>query len=69
MAQKFFVRLSILAAGLLFAGISAASEFDGTPSMAQATGSWPWIAVLTVLGLLGVVSFVSRRRIHSVVGS
>jgi hypothetical protein len=47
-------------------GIARAGELAEAVSPAN---DWPWIAIIIVVGLLGVVAYVSRRRIHSVVGS
>lgn len=47
-------------------GIARAGEL---PEAVSPVNDWPWIAVVIVVGLLGVVAYVSRRRIHSVVGS
>lgn len=62
------VRVRWLAAGLMFAGTASAGEAAAVSS-GSATGHWPWIALAAIVGLLGVVSFVSRRRMHTVVGS
>jgi hypothetical protein len=54
------------------AGVGAtrlATAGDLDEPTALITGHWPWIAVAMIFGLLGVVAYLSRRRIHSVVGS
>jgi hypothetical protein len=67
MAGKLHSRVIFLVSGLSFAGISAASESDSV--LVHGASHWPWIAIAVVVGLLGVVSFGSRRRIYAAVGS
>jgi hypothetical protein len=57
---------SLLAAALAFGGVASAGQYDR--GAGGGSSYWPWIAAAVVLGLLGVVAFVSRRRIHAVVG-
>ncbi|MEJ0087496.1 MAG: hypothetical protein WDO72_17615 [Pseudomonadota bacterium] len=59
--------MALLAAGLSFAGVSNAGEPGG--GFVAGVAHWPWIAVAVIVGLLGVISFASRRRIHAVCGS
>jgi hypothetical protein len=63
------VRLPSLAASLAWASLANAGELVRVPPLESSTGHWPWIAGAAILGLLGVVSFASRRRIHSILGS
>ena len=67
MTDRFVTRIVFLASGLCFAGISAAADFEA--GAVDGASHWPWIAAAAIFGLLGVVSFASRRRIHAVVGS
>jgi len=53
--------------GLALTSIAGAQEVAALRAVETAS-HWPWIAVAAVLTLLFVVSFVSRRRIHAVVG-
>lgn len=66
-AGRLCGRVVLLGSGLSFAGIASANEFDTV--LVPGTSHWPWIAIAVVLGLLGVVSYGSRRRIYAVVGS
>ena len=63
------LRALCLPAGLTIAGLVHGGELAPLSSIHSAAPLWPWIAAATIVGLLGVVSFISRRRIHSVVGS
>ena len=65
---RFAVRVVWSAVGLMVAGTASAGEL-ATISAGPATGHWPWIALSAIAGLLVVVSFISRRRMHAVVGS
>jgi hypothetical protein len=63
------LRTLCLPASLAVTGLAHGVELDHLSSIVPATPLWPWIAGAAIVGLLGVVSFLSRRRIHSVVGS
>ena len=56
-----------MAAGLAFAGIAGAQGVTQLPAI-ETDSNWPWIAARCNPELLIAVSFVSRRRIHAVVG-
>jgi hypothetical protein len=56
-----------MTAGLAWASFANAQEVTGLRALETAS-NWPWIAAAAILTLLITVSFVSRRRIHAVVG-
>jgi hypothetical protein len=62
------VGLTLALAGGALTGVADAQEAVGL-RVAETANNWPWIASAAIVILLVAVSFVSRRRIHSVVGS
>ena len=67
MTARAAVLLVVTAAGLALAGIAGAQDVAGLRSV-EAASNWRWIAGAAVVTVLFAVSFVSRRRIHAVVG-
>jgi hypothetical protein len=67
MTARSVASLAAAIAGLAWAGIAGAQEVTGLRAV-ETAGNWPWIAAAAILTLLIAVSFVSRRRIHAVVG-
>jgi len=67
MTDRIAVSTVRLVFGLVFAGVAAAGDLGA--GVVNDTSRLPWIAIAVVFGLLGVISFASRRRMYSVVGS
>lgn len=60
-------RLAATISGLAWASAAGAQAVTGLQAV-EAPSNWPWIAAAAISMLLITVSFVSRRRIHAVVG-
>jgi hypothetical protein len=54
--------------GFVFAGVAGAQQIEAV-RIVESSSNWPWVALSLVVGLLGVISFASRRRIYASVGS
>jgi len=67
MTLRAAANLIVMSAGLAWANIAGAQEVTGLRAV-EADSNWPWFATAAILTLLITVSFVSRRRIHAVVG-
>ena len=67
MEHGIFFRCAAAAMSFAVTGTAAAQQIEAA-GIAESSSNWPWIALSIVLGLLGVVSFASRRRMYAAVG-